>query len=162
MDGIAQLRRLTSQDRERVRRFVRDLSPASRHARFHGGVTELSDSVLAVLTDGSAQGRAAIVLEPHRPRNHERDDIALAHLAPGDRSDSVELAVVVADRWQGRGLGRRLLAHLVESARDMGYRSLVGDVLAGNAAMLHLAGQLGFTVRAHPGEPNLLRIERRL
>lgn len=58
-----------------------------------------------------------------------------------------EFAVVVTDRWQGRGLGRHLMERLIAVARQSGVKRLVGAVLNENEPMLDLARELGFTPR---------------
>lgn len=55
-----------------------------------------------------------------------------------------EMAFVVVDAWQGRGIGSLLLRHLVKLARDAGLRELVAEVLPDNAAMLKVFGKFGF------------------
>jgi acetyltransferase len=67
-------------------------------------------------------------------------------LCPG--GDDCEFAVAVLDAWQRRGLGERLLSELIGIARIHGLRSMIGDVLDSNAAMLGLALKLGFNVGA--------------
>jgi acetyltransferase len=52
--------------------------------------------------------------------------------------DRAEFALVVADRYQGRGLGRILLGRLVEAARRVGIGWLTAEVLAENQRMLNL------------------------
>jgi len=61
----------------------------------------------------------------------------------------VEFAIVVADAWQGRGLGRALLERLI-AARERGYARMVGSVLAMNATMLSFVKRLGFASRRDP------------
>jgi GNAT superfamily N-acetyltransferase len=61
--------------------------------------------------------------------------------------DRAEFAVAVADRYQGRGLGRLLLGRLVEAARPAGIRWLTGEVLANNHRMLHLLRHSGWIFR---------------
>jgi RimJ/RimL family protein N-acetyltransferase len=50
----------------------------------------------------------------------------------------VEIAIVIDDRWQGRGLGTRLLGELVEYAKRKGLRRFRAYVLADNLRMLKL------------------------
>jgi acetyltransferase len=71
-------------------------------------------------------------------------------------NESAEFAIVVADAWQGRGIGRRLLGKLVEVARRHGIKRLYGDILAMNRPMLELARKLGFTLGRHE-DPTLTR-----
>src|SRR2546430_942896 len=69
-----------------------------------------------------------------------------------------EFAVTIADAWQGRGIGRKLLAMLVDSARGHGMRRIVGDVLATNTPMLQLARSQGFRIERHPEGAELRRV----
>jgi acetyltransferase len=68
-----------------------------------------------------------------------------------------ELAVTVADDWQGKGVGRALLGALVRRARKAGVRVLFGDALPGNAAMLGLMVREGFHLASSPGDAHLTR-----
>jgi acetyltransferase len=63
-----------------------------------------------------------------------------------DRSIA-EFAVIVADPWQGKGLGEKLIEQVIEIARDNGVKMLWGDVLATNLPMLSLVKKMGFTVK---------------
>lgn len=56
---------------------------------------------------------------------------------PGD-TETAEIAVIVEDAWQGRGLGGRLLTKLVDLARRQGFHDVVALVLAGNSGMIRL------------------------
>ncbi|QSB16890.1 GNAT family N-acetyltransferase [Natronosporangium hydrolyticum] len=60
----------------------------------------------------------------------------------GPQDHRAEFAVFVADRHQGRGIGTLLLEHLAQYARRHGITELFGEVLAGNARMLRVAGDL--------------------
>jgi acetyltransferase len=64
-----------------------------------------------------------------------------------DRS-TAEFAVIVADDWQGKGLGEKLIERVIEIARDNGVKMLWGEVLAANLPMLGLVKKLGFTIKA--------------
>jgi GNAT superfamily N-acetyltransferase len=62
-----------------------------------------------------------------------------------DREDphAAEIAVIVIDGWQGRGLGTELLARLSERACQEGIRRFTAAVAADNAAMTGLRRNLG-------------------
>jgi acetyltransferase len=75
---------------------------------------------------------------------------------------NAEIALVLADAWQGQGLGRRLLETLLEHAASAGIREAVGTVLATNVAMLRLVRSMGFTVSPEPGDATVRRISRQL
>jgi RimJ/RimL family protein N-acetyltransferase len=55
-----------------------------------------------------------------------------------------EIALSIADAWQGRGLGTVVLRDLEARARRLGARCLVGEILRSNAAMKGLARKAGF------------------
>ena len=58
--------------------------------------------------------------------------------------------MVIADAWQGCGIGRQLQSHLRECATRRGIRRLSGEVLSDNRPMLGLVLSMGFRVSAHP------------
>ena len=76
--------------------------------------------------------------------------------------DTAEIAVTIADAWQGCGLGRLLLERVIDAARRNGVRRLTGDVLAANARMLALARRFGFRIEPHPEGATLRRIVKDL
>ncbi|MBR0827586.1 GNAT family N-acetyltransferase [Bradyrhizobium manausense] len=55
-----------------------------------------------------------------------------------------EMAFVVIDAWQGRGIGSLLMRHLIEIARGAGLHELTAEVLPENASMLSVFGKFGF------------------
>nr|WP_276575362.1 GNAT family N-acetyltransferase [Bradyrhizobium sp. Oc8] len=55
-----------------------------------------------------------------------------------------EVAFVVIDAWQGRGIGCLLTGHLITIAREAGLTALTAEVLAENAAMLRVLRRFGF------------------
>ena len=81
-----------------------------------------------------------------RPRQ-----VGVARYAMDLGAQEAELAIVLDDAWQGRGLGRRLLSELVVLARRSGVKALFGITLSDNRAMLNLARGLGFSLRRAPG-----------
>jgi RimJ/RimL family protein N-acetyltransferase len=55
-----------------------------------------------------------------------------------------EMAFVVVDTWQGRGIGSILMRHLVKIANDAGLQELTAEVLRENAAMRKVFEKFGF------------------
>lgn len=155
------LRALETDDDVLLGDFVRALSPASRHERFHIGLTELPAPWLRALTRADPAREFALIALASD--NGRAACIAEARYAlDPDREDTREFALVVADGWQGQGLGAELLHRLVAHARERGVGRLFGDVLRTNAAMVRLATRAGFRVAAHPDDARLLRVTRRL
>ena len=153
---VAQLRPLTPADSEAERRFFNGLSLGSRHQRFHFGLRELSPALLTLLTDVDQRLHCAWVLE--LPSEAGATLIADARfVCDPEHPTRAEFALAVADDWQGRGLGRRLLGHLLEQARRRGVQRLFGDILAENRRMLALARDAGMQLQAHPEGAELVR-----
>jgi RimJ/RimL family protein N-acetyltransferase len=72
-----------------------------------------------------------------------------------------EMAFVVIDTWQGRGLGSILMRHLVKFASDAGLQELTAEVLPENAAMIKVFGKFGFKPTARR-DPQTLHLVRKL
>jgi acetyltransferase len=78
-----------------------------------------------------------------------------------DRSlGAAEFAVIVADPWQGRGLGPKLVEQVVAIARDQEVKLLWGEVLSANQPMLELAKKTGFALKS--SSPGVVRLEMAL
>ena len=69
----------------------------------------------------------------------------------GLRANAAQFAVLVADPYQGQGLGTALLEQLLEAGRAEGIRLVTGDILAENRLMLSICRQLGFRLELQPG-----------
>jgi RimJ/RimL family protein N-acetyltransferase len=64
------------------------------------------------------------------------------------RPGQAELAFVVVDAFQGKGIGTMLMRHLLAIARDAGLKELTAEVLPENAAMLKVFSGFGFRARS--------------
>ena len=72
-----------------------------------------------------------------------------------------EMAFVVIDTWQGRGVGSILMRHLIKIASDAGLQELTAEVLPENAAMIKVFGKFGFSP-APRRDPQILHLVRKL
>lgn len=130
-----QIRPVRPDDEERIRRFLSGLSLHTQTLRFFTGVS----SVTAPLV------RALLAVD-------ERHDVLVATTEDGEiighamsyRGDcaDVEIAVVVTDEWQGRGLGPKLIDTLLLRAALKGARTVGMDVLGDNRRVLRLIRRL--------------------
>ncbi|UDM53705.1 GNAT family N-acetyltransferase [Cupriavidus sp. MP-37] len=144
------LRRTRVQDGAALRAMVDALSRESRYFRFLTG-GRVVDEIVASLAAPGDGGVALVVVAPD-------DDGKQAIVASAEYVVSgqiAEFAVVVADAWQGQGLGRRLIARLCELARVAGLHGLRGDVLSENRRMLAILKGLGFACRRNPQDSYL-------
>jgi len=83
---------------------------------------------------------------------------ALARLTRDPGKESAEFAILVSHFVAGQGLGKVLMRRLVEWAQAHGIRSIWGEVLDDNTAMIELALALGFRRETSLESPNLLHV----
>jgi GNAT superfamily N-acetyltransferase len=133
-----QVREIRAGDRDALRAFHARLSSESIVLRFFGPHPTLSDTEVVRFTQVDGVDRFALVAE----QASEIVAVARYDRAPG--SDEAEVAFVVDDAHQGRGLGTVLLQHLAQAARCRGIRTLVADTLSENFRMLHVFRDAGF------------------
>lgn len=155
------LRPIGGDDAALFESFINGLSPRSRMLRFHTGLTSLPPSWLQWMTRPDPRHEhvlLAIAEEQGKPTCIGEARYALGDGPPGER----EFALVIADGWQGAGLGRALLTQLTEHAEQHGVTQLVGDVMRDNLPMLELARRCGYGARTHRGDARLLQVARAL
>lgn len=153
------VRPLHREDADLELRFGLGLSEASRYSRFFGG-TRFTPELLATLVNVDFSRDLALIATTVVAGAETPIGVARYVLLPD--AEAAEFAVTVADDWQGCGVGKLLLARLVEIARERGLKRLVGETLATNQAMSRVAASAGFRVGTHPGDPTLRVLERDL
>jgi len=122
------------------------LSARSRQQRFLSPKHSLSAAELRFLTEVDHHDHEAIgALSPADGRGV---GIARYIRDPGD-PEAAEIAVTIADDWQGRGLGTELLARLSDRARQEGICRFTATVAYGNAAMATLLQNMGAELAGH-------------
>jgi GNAT superfamily N-acetyltransferase len=147
------LRAIAPEDREALRASFERLSPGSRYRRFFSPMPRLSERHLDYLTRVDHHDHEAIVAL-------ERASGQMVGVARFVRTAGAEAepAIVVADDWQGRGLGATLLDALADRAREEGVTCFRAPVLAENDAAIELLARLGETVRRSAGQEVELEI----
>ena len=156
-DGsIATVRPILLQDAPLEAALVEGLSSESRYARFLVGGGRLTDEMLAAYTQIDYVNHMALVVSVARADGTGEDLIADGRFVIED--GVAEFAMLVADAWQGKGVGRRLFATLVRAARVSGAREVFGEVLSTNRRMIGLARDAGFRVTAVPGDATVCTV----
>ena len=147
-DGSAiRIRPARPEDEPALVAFLTGLAPESRRMRFAGLVSDLEAQALRWAAPADPAG-CSLVAETGIA------DRIIAH-ASYDRigPDSAEVAFIVADELQGRGIATLLLEELAERAQEAGISTFSADVLAENGRMLRVFHESGFPtrLRAEPG-----------
>jgi RimJ/RimL family protein N-acetyltransferase len=134
------LRPISPHDAEALTRHWASLSPESQRRRFLASKPTLTPAELRFLTDLDFVDHVAWVATP-------ADDAGLilgvgrfVRLAP--HADVAEFAIAVADEWQGRGIGSRIAAKLVEEALALGIRRFTATMFADNRAVRRILARL--------------------
>ena len=86
----------------------------------------------------------ALVAERMNKDSGDNELLGVARLVRQRDERVAELGVVIADRWQGMGLGTELLRRLLEIARNEGIERITAEILSENLAMLALAKRFHF------------------
>lgn len=154
------IRPIRPEDRQIEQDFVHNLSDESRYFRFFNAIRDLSDSALTRFTQvdyDRNMALIAVIIE-----NGRETQIGVARYSINPDGRSCEFAIAVADAWQRKGIGSKLLHNLMDAARRRGLETMEGSVLSGNAKMMALMDGLGFTVDASAGDPTVRHVVRNL
>ena len=147
-DGTRVLIRPVHADDAAIERaFVERLSPEARANRFLGQVA-VTDDLIRKLTTIDYQRDMAFVALHHE--SGSKAEIGASRLYRNADQASCECSVVVADAWQGKGLGTILMRHLIDEARRRGFKRMISIDAVGNTGMRKLALELGFVRTTHP------------
>ena len=87
--------------------------------------------------------------------------LGVSRLVMEANRETAEFAVIIADPWQGKGLGPKLLEEVIAIARERGVKLLWGEVLATNQPMLDMVKRLGFSLTRQI-ESQTFRVEMEL
>lgn len=135
------IRPLAAADRSALAKLPDRVSAPSAIARFHGAVSSLSEPLLDHLLNLEAGQREAVVAV---------DETGIAGVARYARdsagSDTAEVAILVADEWQHRGVARQMLRSLIARALQAGITRFRADMLPENIAARRLFAGLAPTV----------------
>jgi len=154
------IRPIRPEDADLVKRFVHELSEESKYFRFMNSVQELTENMLARLTQLD-YSREMALLAVTREKGEEVE-LGVARYAINPDGDTCEFALVVADNMQGKGLGQKLMVSLMEAARLKGLKAIEGEVLGNNHNMLKLMNRMGFATRVSEEDHGIIKVNKPL
>ncbi len=97
----------------------------------------------------------ALVAERLDPETEKLAIASIARLIRLHNSNTAEFSLIVADDYQGHGLGTEMVRRMVGVAREEGIGRLVAEILACNGGMVRICQELGFSVTADEGGETL-------
>jgi GNAT superfamily N-acetyltransferase len=123
------IRPVSPGDEDGLREMLSRLSRETIHKRFHLPMPRVPEWALAYLTDVDHYDKESLVALVG-------DEIVGQAMYVRQEAREAEMAVVVEDRWQSRGIGKLLLSRLAEEAGRRGIESFTGTVLGENRGAL--------------------------
>lgn len=142
--GVVRLRPIVPDDAEGMEQFHARLSDRTRYLRYFGPYPRMTPKDLYRTTHVDYHDRVGLVVELGA------EIIAVGRyelLTDREGPRAAEVAFVVADAHQGRGLGSILLEHLAGAAAENDIETFVAEVLAENSAMVTVFRDAGYQVQ---------------
>jgi acyl-CoA synthetase (NDP forming)/RimJ/RimL family protein N-acetyltransferase len=137
--GVAHLRPIRPSDREKLVAFYDRVSPESKYLRFFAPYPQLSDRDVKRFTEVDYVDRVAFVVTLG-------DQMIAVGRYDRLEDDHAEVAFLIEDAHQGRGIAQLLLEHLAQAARERGIRGFVAEVLPENRRMAKVFADAGYRV----------------
>ncbi|HEY7653237.1 MAG TPA: GNAT family N-acetyltransferase [Methylomirabilota bacterium] len=136
-DGAsARIRPIRPDDEPRLVDLYERLSRHTAYQRFFTVLRRLPNDWYHFFANVDYVRRLALVAERETVAGPQL--IGVGRYEPSEEPDAAEVAFVVEDGWQGRGLGAVLLEAVLSAAEARGIRRFRADVLADNHRMLRL------------------------
>jgi RimJ/RimL family protein N-acetyltransferase len=134
------IRAMRADDADALVRFHAGLSPDTVYLWFFSVHPELSDAEVDRFTHVDHRDREALVAVA------DGEIVGVARLDRCATETEAEVAFVIADAWQGKGLGTRLFHALAARGRELGVQRFVAETLPQNRRMLALFSHAGLPV----------------
>ncbi len=156
--GRVMLRPIRPEDEELYALFFSKLTPDDIRMRFFTAKPDLSFKFLARLTQIDYAREMAFVAIAAE----SGELLGVARLIADPDYTRAEYGVLVRSDLKSKGLGWRLMQHLIDYAQREGLKELHGEVLASNTTMLRMCAEMGFHVEADPDDLGIRSVQLEL
>ncbi len=150
---VITIRSIEPEDEPLLIEFHKTLSDYSVHFRYFEAVSLRQRTIHerlrrhCVLDHTREFALVADWIGPHR----QHEILGVARLFGEPQCDKAEFALLISDRWQGKGLGTVMLELLVGLGRESHLRRIIGHILPDNTAMKRVSEKVGFKLRSNAG-----------
>ena len=144
------IRPIRPEDEPLMVQFHTTLSERSVYLRYFCSLslsTRVEHERLVRICFGSYDRGFALVADHMNPETGQHEVLGVGRFSAINRAEA-EAAVLVSDRWQGRGLGTELLATVARVAREEKFKRLSGEILRDNLATQAIFKKVGFRLSA--------------
>ena len=138
------IRPIKPEDEPQEAELFRILSEDTQRFRFFRRIDEITHEMLVRYTQIDYDREIALVAEVEEEGRKKFAGVVRLIEDPNERN--AEFAIVVADPWQGKGLGNRFTDYILDTARERGIKKVYASVLKDNSMMLHMFRKRGFTI----------------
>lgn len=143
-DEKVTVRPIKPEDEELERELFTNLSRQSQYFRFFGYVPNVSHDMLARYTQIDYDREIALIA---LVEDEGKTSMAgVVRLVSETNENKAEFAIVVADKWQGKGLGNKFMDTILTIAKDRNIAKVYAQVLNANTTMLYMFRKRGFNV----------------
>ncbi|WP_155056261.1 bifunctional acetate--CoA ligase family protein/GNAT family N-acetyltransferase [Streptomyces blattellae] len=158
--GTARIRPITVDDAERLVSFYEQVSDESKYYRFFAPYPRLSAKDVHRFTHHDFVDRVglAATIGGEFIATVRYDRIGAEGLPASAPADEAEVAFLVQDAHQGRGVASALLEHIAAVARERGIRRFAAEVLPANTKMIKVFTDAGYTQK-RSFEDGVVRLE---
>ncbi|MGV9990549.1 bifunctional acetate--CoA ligase family protein/GNAT family N-acetyltransferase [Streptomyces sp. NPDC003374] len=145
--GTARIRPITAEDADRLVSFYEQVSDESKYYRFFAPYPRLSAKDVHRFTHHDFVDRVglAATVGGEFIATVRYDRIGADGAPATGPSDEAEVAFLVQDAHQGRGVASALLEHIAAVARERGIRRFTAEVLPANTKMIKVFTDAGYT-----------------
>jgi acyl-CoA hydrolase/GNAT superfamily N-acetyltransferase len=145
------LRPVRISDEHLLKDFFYSLSDTSLYRRFISMRKEMPHERLQefVVIDYT---REMVILATLQKAEGVEEVVGIGQYSIDERTNTAEVAFVVRDDYQGKGIGTELLAYLTYLAKRQGLHGFTAEVLEENRPMLHLFEKMGFDIEKRRAE----------
>ena len=138
------LRPIRPEDEPMEKELFSNLSKEAQRFRFFGLIKNITHEMLVRYTQIDYDREIAIVVEMEE--DGKKLIAGVARLVADAYNDSAEFAIVVADPWQGLGLGNKLTDYILEIAKRRKLQRVYATVLNDNYKMLSMFKKRTFEI----------------
>ncbi|MCQ4207619.1 bifunctional acetate--CoA ligase family protein/GNAT family N-acetyltransferase [Streptomyces longispororuber] len=158
--GTARIRPITTEDADRLTSFYEQVSDESKYYRFFAPYPRLSAKDVHRFTHHDYVDRVglAVTVGGEFIATVRYDRIDARGMPASAPADEAEVAFLVQDAHQGRGVASALLEHIAAVARERGIRRFAAEVLPANTKMIKVFRDAGYTQK-RSFEDGVVRLE---
>jgi acetyltransferase len=139
------IRPIKPEDAELFVELFKTLSPTSIYYRFFRAMKQLSRNMLARFTQVDYDREISMVAIEDSSGKEKMIGVSQVFIHPDGKHG--EFAILMGDPWHGKGIGAKLLEHVLKIAKNRGLLNVWGTVLRENINMLALGRKLGFKIK---------------